>query len=484
MDDTEAGGTEVGSAAAGNAEAGNAAAPGGRAAAEGRRVPRRLPRGRVLVVAGILVVAAGTVGALGLGGGGHGGAPQGRADQVVEVTRGTLTDRTEIDGQLGYGPEVSFQIKATGTVTWLPEVGTVVRRGGTVLRVDDRPVVLMYGSLPMFRGLGLTRSPTSATGDGGVAGDGDGGGDTTGAGSDGGTASGSGGGSTAGRGPAAGAGGAGGPSGTAGSGQAPGQPAPAPLTGMDVLQFETNLRALGYSGFTVDEEYTELTAAAVKRWQRDLGVPQTGTVGMGDIVYAPAAVRVAGSTVPVGAEAAGSPLSYTGNSRLVTVAASAAETSWARRGTEVAVDLPDGRTVRGTVLRVGKEASAAGGAAGAGEGDGGGAGEGAGSGAKGATVSVVIGFRDQKSLGRIESGPVTVRYVSRARRNVLTVPVSALVALAEGGYALETAADGGTGGGTGPDGRFIAVRTGLFADGRVEVGGPEVREGLKVRIPQ
>jgi hypothetical protein len=73
----------------------------------------------------------------------------------------------------------------------------------------------------------------------------------------------------------------------------------------------------------------------------------------------------------------------------------------------------------------------------------------------------------------LESGPVTVEYVGHQAKDVLAVPVSALVALAEGGYGLETA-----------QGRFLAVRTGLFADGDVEVSGTAIREGMKVRIPQ
>jgi hypothetical protein len=96
-----------------------------------------------------------------------------------------------------------------------------------------------------------------------------------------------------------------------------------------------------------------------------------------------------------------------------------------------------------------------------------------GSGQGGATVPVTVTIKDQKSVGRLESGPVTVEYVGREAKDVLTVPVAALVALAEGGHGLETA-----------DGGFIAVKTGLFADGKVEVSGSAVRAGLKVRIPE
>ncbi|MFF9604430.1 peptidoglycan-binding protein [Streptomyces sp. NPDC014684] len=453
----------------------------GRVTGPGRDAARRRNR-LALVVAGFLVVTGVSVaGALGLGGGDgpdHGGGAPNRSSEVVHVTRATLTDQTEIDGQLGHGPQVPFPVRAKGTVTWLPSTGTTLRRGQAVMRADDRPVVLLYGSLPMYRDLGVVEPErASATGTGAGAG----------AATDAGTGTGTGdGGSAGGKSPA----------GTAPSASVtrPAADAAAPLHGMDVKQFESNLSALGYSGFTVDESYTELTANAVKRWQKDLGLPQTGRVGAGDVVYAPGPVRVAGIGARVGDEAAVGQVSYTSTARMVTVAAPAADTDWARRGSGVTVDLPDGRSVRGTVASLGSDASSAsgGGGDGAGAGDGGAGdgggtdgGSGGGAGGRSATVSVVITFDDQDSLGRLQSGPVTVRYTRKQRKDVLTVPVAALTALAEGGYGLELAGDGPRGGGdAGGPGRFVPVRTGLFAGGRVEVSGPGVREGMKVRIPK
>lgn len=195
----------------------------------------------------------------------------------------------------------------------------------------------------------------------------------------------------------------------------------------------------------------------------------------------------------MGAEATGTPVTYTTTSLMVTVNAKATETRWAQRGTTVSVELPDGRSVPGTVASVGKDAAApeSGSGSGSGSGEGGApAGGGEGGGNPAATVAVVIVFGDQASLGRLQSGPVTVRYAVKQRRNVLAVPVAALVALAEGGYGLEVSGeDSGEGdreGGTG-DGAshgFVPVRTGLFAGGKVEVSGPLVREGMKVRVPE
>ncbi|MFE7262817.1 peptidoglycan-binding protein [Streptomyces sp. NPDC057592] len=422
----------------------------------GRPGTRRRGRGPVLIAGGfVLVAAVSVVGALGLGGssgvGDGDGAARSRSSQVVKVGKGTLTRQTEIDGRLGHGPEVPFPVKAEGTVTWLPQTGRTVRRGETVLRVDDRSVVLLYGSLPMYRDLDVRRSEATGPATSG----------SKGAGAD----------STAGSG-----------AGTGETRERGARVTTTPLRGMDVKQFEANLSALGYTGFTVDESYTRLTADAVKRWQGDLGLPRTGRVDAGDIVYAPGAVRVAGTSVRVGAAASGNPLSYTSTARMVTVNAPATDMSWATTGSVVTVGLPDGRSVKGEVASVGKDAFA-GGAPGDGADAGTGGGDGGGDGGEGkaATVAVVITFDDQGALGRLQSGPVTVRYVEKQRKDVLNVTVAALVALAEGGYGLEVPGSDHSGSGSG---RFIPVRTGLFAGGQVEVSGPGVHEGMKVRIPK
>ncbi|MEU5613442.1 peptidoglycan-binding domain-containing protein [Streptomyces sparsogenes] len=381
-------------------------------------------RRAVLVAAGAVAVSAvAVVGALGLGGGDgsdSGGPGSGRGDRTVRVTRGTLVDETAVDGTLDHGPEVPFEARAEGTITWLPQPEKTITRGGTLLRVDEKPVVLMYGNLPMYRELAVGRDPDR------------------------------------------------------------------PLRGLDVKQFESNLAMLGYSGFTVDDTYSQLTADAVKRWQKDLGRPRTGKVGIGDIAYASGPVRIARTSVRVGAQATGTVLSYTSTARSVTVEAPAGEIGWAERGNRVTVELPGGHTVKGRVAEIGQNASPAQGAEGGdGGGDAGGGGGGEGDAAKNAKVPVLIRISDQEALGRLNSTPVTVRYVGRKRENVLTVPVAALVALAEGGHGLELAdGDGAGGAGDEKGSRFVAVRTGLFANGEVEVSGPAVREGMKVRIPE
>ena len=69
---------------------------------------------------------------------------------------------------------------------------------------------------------------------------------------------------------------------------------------------------------------------------------------------------------------------------------------------------------------------------------------------------------------------MTVRYVVRERKDVLAVPVAALLALAEGGYGLEVVEGGSS--------RIVAVELGLVSDGQVEVTG-DVQADMIIGMP-
>jgi hypothetical protein len=62
---------------------------------------------------------------------------------------------------------------------------------------------------------------------------------------------------------------------------------------------------------------------------------------------------------------------------------------------------------------------------------------------------------------------------------VLAVTVSALVALAGGGYAVEVM----HGSGATATGRLVAVWTGLFSATLVQVSGPGIAAGQRVEVP-
>jgi peptidoglycan hydrolase-like protein with peptidoglycan-binding domain len=226
--------------------------------------------------------------------------------------------------------------------------------------------------------------------------------------------------------------------------------------GADVRQFEKNLKALGYDGFTVDERYTRPTATAVRRWQERLGLAETGTVELGRVFYAPGPVRIAAHKLAAGSVAAGPVLTVTGATRLVTAALPQHDQALAKPRTRVTVALPDGEETPGTVVSAGAAAT-----------------EEPVAGGQEPTVDVVVALTDRAAVDDLDVGPVEVRFVARRVEDVLAVPVNALLALAEGGYGLEVV--------EGAETRVVAVTTGLFANGKVEVGGPGVRDGTTVR---
>lgn len=242
--------------------------------------------------------------------------------------------------------------------------------------------------------------------------------------------------------------------------------------GPDVRQLESNLRSLGFDPghtMTVDNHFSSATAAVVRRWQHSLGVPQTGTVPLGSVAFLPTPIRVTDDQVLPGAlTAPGQPLvSGTTTTHQVSVALDAGRQSLVHAGDQVVVTLPDGTTTtNGTVSFVSRVA--AGGSAASG-GDTGGQGGGA-----APTVQVTVALSDQAAAGGLDQAPVQVSITDRLHRSVLAVPVTALVAVPGGGYAI-----------TRPDGTPAPVTVGLFDDltQLVEVAGPGVTEGLRVQVP-
>ena len=80
------------------------------------------------------------------------------------MARRTLTESSTVDGTLGYGATLELYDRLAGTFTWLPAVGATIARGGTLFRVNNLPVVLMYGTVPAYRTLkeGVSDGPDVA----------------------------------------------------------------------------------------------------------------------------------------------------------------------------------------------------------------------------------------------------------------------------------------------------------------------------------
>jgi peptidoglycan hydrolase-like protein with peptidoglycan-binding domain len=379
------------------------------------------------------------------------GVPAG--DTTIAVQRRTLTESAQVAGTLGYGSTLELYDRIPGTFTWLPGVGSVIRRGGTLFKIDQLPIVLMYGSVPAYRTLKAGVSD-----------------------------------------------------------------------GQDVAQLNENLVALGYDpyGAIADyERFGEATAAAVRRWQQAEGLPQTGEVELGRVVFAASARRVTavkatlgqdppgGQETPQGKEPAehapakepaeqapakgtpakgapskgapakGSPsggasgpsgdessgagagtpaLTTTSTQQLVQVQLEADKQQLAHVGHSAPVTLPSGRTVGAHIASVGSVAT-----------------ESSSGGGESGKASIAVTLALDHRVPRLDAAPVTVELVEQRRRDVLSIPATALIATAGGGYAVETLQGGR---------RVEApVTPGMFADGYVQIEGAGVHEGLTVTEP-
>ncbi|MCD2469359.1 peptidoglycan-binding protein [Streptomyces sp. MBT42] len=238
--------------------------------------------------------------------------------------------------------------------------------------------------------------------------------------------------------------------------------------GPDVQQLKRNLVDLGYAdglGLAVDEKFTQGTGIAIKRWQKSLGVRQTGTVALGSVVMLPQeSVRVQQLGVQLGAPlGSASIMTVSGTGLVVTVRPADNQLSRFKPAGRVEVRLSDGGTVTGRVRSLIR-----GGSAGQGEGDSGGDGD-----RQKTTVTVAL---DSQSQAR-KTGPssVTVTVVGDSVSDALIVPVTALLALDGGGYGVKVVDGTGT--------RLVKVRLGLIADAQAQISG-SVQPGTQVVVPK
>lgn len=235
-------------------------------------------------------------------------------------------------------------------------------------------------------------------------------------------------------------------------------------SGPDVRQLNADLVALKYatkSELSPHSKYFgSATADALEKLQDDLNVTQNGELAVGQAVFLPSGTaRVTDVTAKLGGTAAPGTavLQASSTTRQVSVKLDAASQSQVKVGDKVTITLPTMKTTPGVVSSVGTVAKSS---------------------SSGATIGVNITPSDPKATGSLDQAPVSVLIVTDSAKNVLSVPVSALLALASGGYAVEVVEAGGLR-------HLVPVTTGLFDDeaGTVQVDGSGLAAGQRVVVP-
>jgi hypothetical protein len=375
-----------------------------------------LPAGAAVLVA---VTAAGTAAVTPGPKSASAATQQPAAAQAAQVEKRSLSAMVSEPGTLTYraqpdGSPYSVIDWARGAYTRLPAAGQVISQGHALYRVDNRPVVLLYGSTPAYRTLS------------------------------------------------------------------------AGATGPDVAELNANLVALGYATSAqlsrTSTAFGSATTTALDKLEAALGMTQTGTLRRGQAVFEPSAVRVTIVSAPPGANAqpGRTVLQATSTARQVEMALDAAQRTDVAVGDNVSITLPNNRTTPGTVTSVGAVATCPPSSASAGLGSS--------SAAPGTdtctsasssmpTITVGVTPSNPAATGNWDQAPVQVGITTASVRNALVVPVTALLARSDGGYAVELAPAGSRD-------HLVPVSLGLFddADGLVQVTGSGLTAGQEVVV--
>ena len=254
--------------------------------------------------------------------------------------------------------------------------------------------------------------------------------------------------------------------------------------GEDIRQLEENLVALGHGSFEsliVDQNFDTETADAIRQMQVDLGLTATGEIAFRDVIFLPgtSVVESSSSYPSLGAtitpsstlvslfsiERVETQIVQDGNiwttaeslQRVITTI-EVADQRLIDVGSEVRIELPDESIVTGAVIEIGSIAVVPQG------------------GQNDPYLEVTVAIDGDVNLYEWTGAPVTASITKNLAEGVLSVPVTSLLALLGGGYALEVIEPTST--------RLVPVDAGVYADGWVEVTGLGLEAGIEVVTPQ
>jgi multidrug efflux pump subunit AcrA (membrane-fusion protein) len=244
--------------------------------------------------------------------------------------------------------------------------------------------------------------------------------------------------------------------------------------GNDVRQLNRNLHRLGYdtrAGVEIDPDDADFTAetrVALKVLQDD---KRPGELGVADAVFLPESARIAEVSAELGvsAQPGTEVMRATSDTPEVQVDLDPSQQDAVKRGDRARITLPDNRSVKGKVERLGRVAAAAP------------ADQGTGAAqdpeAEDATIRVYVSLDHPDKARGLDEASVQVEIATKGVANALSVPVTAIVGRSGDGFAVEVVRDDG-------QHELVTVKPGLFdtAAGRVQVEG-ELREGDDVVVP-
>ena len=236
--------------------------------------------------------------------------------------------------------------------------------------------------------------------------------------------------------------------------------------GEDVTQLETALSELGYFEATPNAHFDWNTIAAIKKWQKALSLPQSGSLPLGTVLFAPEDLRIGALKARVGDNATMETELFTASSsrQIISANLKLSDQALGVVGNSVTVRLPgSATTTTGTITSVEppREKDSE---------------EGSKETTKERIIPITVTPDDTSALEGLQEASVSLGLTSETRTGVLSVPLGALVALSTDQFGVEVVDEKG-------EIRRVPVTVGLFAGDRVEVSGDEIAEGQRVVVP-
>jgi peptidoglycan hydrolase-like protein with peptidoglycan-binding domain len=255
--------------------------------------------------------------------------------------------------------------------------------------------------------------------------------------------------------------------------------------GTDVLQLKENLVALGYGNFKnlrKDNVFDDETSRVISRMQSSLGLTTNGSLSFGEVIFMPGSSVIGSNTqfpqtgsmvtdkttlltltplqgVNTTIMSNGDVVEEATSLQRVSTQIDVADQTLVVVGTNVKIELPNDQLVDGRVASVGDVAIVP-----------------SGNQAGNPYLEVTIDLVGTEDLQQWTGASVVVSVTESVASNVLSAPITGLLALLGGGYALEVAENTGT--------RLVAVELGVYADNWVEISGNGLDENTLVVIPK